>query len=34
MPSVIGLWKAFLPKMSPIPPARLLITAVFTGSTK
>src|SRR4026208_1778038 len=31
-PSFIGRWKALRPEMRPMPPARLLITAVFTAS--
>src|SRR5215469_18203926 len=29
-----GRWKAFRPEISPVPPARLLITAVATASSK
>src|SRR5438093_4458533 len=31
-PSCIGRWNAFLPEISPVPPARLLMMAVFTAS--
>ena len=31
-PSRIGFWNAFLPEINPIPPARLLITAVVIAS--
>ena len=34
MPSVIGRWKALRPVMRPMPPARLLMTAVFAASAK
>ena len=34
IPSAIGFWKAFLPEMSPIPPARLLMTAVRTACAR
>ncbi len=34
MPSESGLWNAFLPEISPIPPALLLMTAVVTASAK
>ena len=33
-PSAIGFWNAFRPEMSPVPPARLLITAVRTASCR
>jgi hypothetical protein len=33
-PSSIGRWNAFRPLISPMPPARLLTTAVFTASCK
>src|SRR5262249_54070509 len=33
-PSCIGRWKAFRPEISPMPPARLLMTAVLTASFK
>src|SRR6478752_2882721 len=33
-PSCIGRWKAFLPEIKPVPPARLLMTAVLTASFK
>src|SRR5262245_60933378 len=33
-PSCIGRWKAFRPEIRPMPPARLLMTAVFTASFK
>ena len=33
-PSDIGRWNAFLPEISPIPPARLLITAVRAACAK
>ena len=34
MPSDMGRWKALRPEISPIPPARLLITAVRTASAR
>src|SRR6516164_2103536 len=34
IPSARGRWKAFRPEISPVPPARLLITAVATASSK
>ncbi len=34
MPSGMGLWKAFLPEIKPVPPARLLMTAVLAASWK
>ena len=33
-PSFIGRWNALRPEMSPMPPARLLITAVLTASLR
>jgi hypothetical protein len=33
-PSSIGRWKALRPEISPMPPARLLTTAVYTASLK
>ena len=33
-PSRIGFWKALRPEMRPMPPARLLITAVRTASCR
>src|SRR3979411_1151075 len=33
-PSFMGRWKALRPEMRPVPPARLLITAVATASSK
>ena len=32
IPSFMGLWNALRPEINPIPPARLLITAVVTAS--
>src|SRR5579862_3910173 len=32
--SAIGRWNAFRPEISPMPPARLLITAVRTASAR
>ena len=34
IPSLKGRWKAFRPEMRPIPPARLLMTAVCVASEK
>ncbi len=33
-PSLSGRWKALRPEIRPMPPARLLITAVFTASLR
>src|SRR5216683_737252 len=33
-PSFIGRWKALRPEMRPVPPARLLMMAVETASSK
>ena len=33
-PSFIGRWNALRPEMRPVPPARLLMTAVVTASSK
>ena len=34
VPSSMGRWNALRPEISPIPPARLFTTAVFTASAK
>ena len=34
MPSSIGRWKALRPEIRPMPPARLLMTAVRTASAR
>ena len=34
MPSSIGRWNALRPEMRPMPPARLLMTAVLTASAR
>ena len=33
-PSFIGFWNALRPEIKPKPPARLLMTAVFTASAR
>src|SRR5579864_1106292 len=33
-PSFMGRWKALRPEIRPVPPARLLMTAVATASSK